>query len=264
MPTPLDYDSNPSRGESHSFTLHPQAHWTPLSKAAVGCCWLFVAGVAASALVHPSIPPALVVLIVLAAPAAAVLGLIAQHRSGGGRARGARGAMLFGSAVTLITLAIAFLLPTLCRSSEQADRVKCASNLRQIGQALSAYADAHAGRFPPDLAALAAASELTPATFICASSNDTPAVIDKSSDWAAALKADTHQLSYVYLAAGLSKSDVTSESVLVGENAGNHLGEGMNLLFGDLHVEWFPKGEGQRMMMARHASTGPTTQAESH
>lgn len=163
--------------------------------------------------------------------------------------------------MTVITLATTLLLPMLCRSSEQANRVKCSSNLRQIGYALSAYADAHSGRFPPDLATLAAASDLTSAAFVCASSNDTPAVIDKPSDWAAAFAPDKYQLSYVYVAAGLSKSDLTPESVLLGENPGNHLGEGMNILFGDLHVEWFPKAEGQRLIAAHHASTEPTTRS---
>jgi type II secretory pathway pseudopilin PulG len=40
---------------------------------------------------------------------------------------------------------IAALLPSLCRSSETANRVKCASNLRQIGQAIALYARDNGG-----------------------------------------------------------------------------------------------------------------------
>lgn len=50
--------------------------------------------------------------------------------------------------VGIITLAIAMLLPSLCRSRETSNRVKCASNLRAIGQAILLYENDNKGAVP--------------------------------------------------------------------------------------------------------------------
>ncbi len=50
--------------------------------------------------------------------------------------------------IGIVVLAIAFLLPTGCANKERANRVKCASNLRQIGQALMLYANDNKGNYP--------------------------------------------------------------------------------------------------------------------
>jgi len=42
-----------------------------------------------------------------------------------------------------VLLLISLLLPNLCSSKERANRVKCASNLRQIGQGLQLYFNDH-------------------------------------------------------------------------------------------------------------------------
>src|SRR5688500_11837060 len=43
------------------------------------------------------------------------------------------------------------MLPTLCRSSEAANRIKCSRNLRQIGQAIAIYRNDHDGALPRTL-----------------------------------------------------------------------------------------------------------------
>lgn len=254
MSSPLDY-----AGPQSSFTLHPQSRWTALSVAAVGCCGLFVTLAVLAGLIHPQIPVALIVMIAGCPIVAVALGMAAQ-RSAAGPARGARGAAIFGAIVLLLVVGTALLLPTLCRSSEQANRVKCASNLRQIGMAMDDYAKTHGGKFPPDLQTLARDSDLTSVAFVCPSSSDIPANINKPSDWAEAFKPDSHELSYVYVAGGLGPSDVNDQSVLAYENPHNHLDEGMNILFGDFHVEWFPTKAAAEIIAAHPPGRAATTQ----
>ena len=50
--------------------------------------------------------------------------------------------------IGIIALLISILLPSLNRAREQANRVKCASNLRQIGQGIQMYANENKGNFP--------------------------------------------------------------------------------------------------------------------
>ena len=50
--------------------------------------------------------------------------------------------------IGIIALLISILLPSLNRAREQANRIKCASNLRQIGQSINIYANENRGAFP--------------------------------------------------------------------------------------------------------------------
>ena len=50
--------------------------------------------------------------------------------------------------IGIIALLISILLPSLNRAREQANRIKCASNLRQIGQSINIYANENKGAFP--------------------------------------------------------------------------------------------------------------------
>jgi len=50
--------------------------------------------------------------------------------------------------IGIIALLISILLPSLNRARETANRVKCASNLRQIGQAILLYANENRGNYP--------------------------------------------------------------------------------------------------------------------
>jgi prepilin-type N-terminal cleavage/methylation domain-containing protein len=50
--------------------------------------------------------------------------------------------------IGIIALLISILLPSLSKARETANRAKCASNLRQIGQAMQLYANENNGAFP--------------------------------------------------------------------------------------------------------------------
>jgi prepilin-type N-terminal cleavage/methylation domain-containing protein/prepilin-type processing-associated H-X9-DG protein len=52
--------------------------------------------------------------------------------------------------ITIIGILAAILLPALARAREQARKVKCASNLKQLGLVFIMFADEHNGFFPPN------------------------------------------------------------------------------------------------------------------
>ena len=127
----------------------------------------------------------------------------------------------------------AVLLPNLCAPRETANRVKCAANLKQIGNALQLFAKENAGRYPDQLSELVAAEELSPSMFICPSGTAEASVAQTPPLLAADLKSPNHS-SYIYLKDNLGKAD----KAMVYESIADHDKDGMNVLFGDFHTEW--------------------------
>ncbi len=131
-------------------------------------------------------------------------------------------------------LMMSILLPSLNRARETANRVKCASNLRQIGQAILLYSDDNHGQYPPDLGTLIKTEDITASVFVCPDTNTRPPpgmTPDQAADWV------NHNSDYVYVGAGL-KQGADPSTVVCYEKDNNHHGGGMNMLFGDGHVEF--------------------------
>ena len=64
--------------------------------------------------------------------------------------------------IGIIALLISILLPSLNRARETANRVKCASNLRQIGQAMQLYQNENNGAYPRTMYSAAPSASSTP------------------------------------------------------------------------------------------------------
>ena len=118
-----------------------------------------------------------------------------------------------------------------------ANRVICGSNLRQIGQAISLYANENQGRYPDKIGDLMD-QDITTAVFICPASNDTDAVPGPTTQASSANVHAGGHLSYIYLGKGLIGTQPATV-VIAYEPLTNHNNPGMNVLFGDGHVEFF-------------------------
>ncbi|HEX3357256.1 MAG TPA: H-X9-DG-CTERM domain-containing protein [Tepidisphaeraceae bacterium] len=114
---------------------------------------------------------------------------------------------------------------------------KCPSNLRQIGQAILLYANDHHGAYPDSVSTILLEEEVTSQLFICPTSNDTPATGPTTQAVAANLTAGGH-LSYIYLGRGWTVAMTPANAIVAYEPLSNHGGDGMNVLFGDGHVEF--------------------------
>jgi len=188
--------------------------------------------------------------------AAIVLGIVGLTRTKdprvGGKGMAITGIVLGALSIVITPCFVSIMLPSLSRARETANRVKCASNMKQIGTALLLYANANSGVYPPDLVTLMNTTPgLSPAMMTCPSSMDTPAPN------AATLNAGGH-LSYIYLPTpSLRAMSSPAGTVVLYEPMTNHTDDGTNMLFADGHVEFVPKAKAQALIAAMQAGQNP-------
>jgi hypothetical protein len=108
--------------------------------------------------------------------------------------------------------------------------------------AIASYAKDHKGEFPDDLKTVLENEDITAATLVCPESNDTPAFGPTTQATAAALLQPGH-VSYIYLGKGLTTATARIDTVILYEPLSNHASAGMNVMFGDFHVEWLTAAE---------------------
>lgn len=135
---------------------------------------------------------------------------------------------------TAPALSLGFMLPALSKARSAANRVKSGSNLRQIGTMCIIYADKNNGKYPPDLGSLVS-DDVVPAVFISPfGSQQVPS--GKLTPAQLAAWVNEHS-DYIYLGKG-KKNDLPADRLVAYEKFENGQNQGVNMLFGDGHVEW--------------------------
>src|ERR1041385_399201 len=116
--------------------------------------------------------------------------------------------------IGIIALLISILLPSLNRARETANRVKCGSNMRQIGQAMLLYSNENKAKYPPDLGTLVKTEDISIEVFTCPSSDTAippdirSGALDKQAAWV------NGNSDYVYLGKGFTHSAPAAQARL--------------------------------------------------
>jgi prepilin-type processing-associated H-X9-DG protein len=150
----------------------------------------------------------------------------------------------------------ALLRPNINICREPATRIKCASNLRQIGQALLIYSNEQGGVFPPSFEELLLYGDIWGDVFVCPQTEHSPPGGATPQERASEFRKHGSP-SYVYVGAGLKANDVTPQHVLAHELPTNHGTDGMNVLFGDGHVDWVPRQDVAHLIAELQAGHNP-------
>ncbi|HET6251367.1 MAG TPA: hypothetical protein VFE47_27025 [Tepidisphaeraceae bacterium] len=176
-----------------------------------------------------------------------------------GMSGGAVAAIVIGVLVVIaIPCLISILLPALNKVREEALKAKCAANMRMIASAMITYSGSNGGQYPDSMSTLIRTSGLSPMTYVCPASNDTPFTKSASSITEADLPG---HCSYLYTGRGYTTLTLNPNDILLYEAGTDHNSKGMNVLYGDYHVSWINKALMPSTLQAIQAQTPPMTAA---
>lgn len=139
---------------------------------------------------------------------------------------------------------------------ERCYQAECQSNLQQIGQAITLYANTHGGLFPARFDQLITEQNVNVSTFVCPASRDDKAVGATTREVLTAFN-KPGCCSYVYLGAGLTSQSVTSMTIIAYERNTNHEDASINIVLGNGTVQHLEEKEGVRVIAELQASHNP-------
>ena len=181
-----------------------------------------------------------------------VLGIIALRKTRDPASTGkglAIAGISLGAVGVLISLCmLSILLPSLNRARETANRIRCASNMRQIGMAILLYENDYRAK-PTDLAVLLQTQDLEPSAVVCPTHGITHAPS------AMAFIPNQHT-SYVYVGKDLPRL-APPDSIILYEPISHHGQDGANFLYGDGHVEFHDRASADPMIQALESGRNP-------
>jgi prepilin-type processing-associated H-X9-DG protein len=119
------------------------------------------------------------------------------------------------------------------------------------------YANENGGHFPDDLKMLFESEDLGTNVFVCPASHETPAAQGPTTRATANTLAQPGHISYIYIGRGFHAADVPTDAVIAYEPLSNHGADGMNVLFGDFHVEWLSAAEAATILKQVAAKRSP-------
>jgi prepilin-type processing-associated H-X9-DG protein len=138
---------------------------------------------------------------------------------------------------------MSILIPSLNRAREQANRVKSASNLQQIGLAALMYANVNQDHFPDDEKAIVKMQQVPISDFVSPRTKTgmpTMTDPDKQAEWVNA------NSDYAWVGAGLN--DTGPGNAVLAYEKPDGLQGGIEVLFADGHVEWVAKPKSDAMV----------------
>ena len=154
--------------------------------------------------------------------------------------------------------------PTQPTAAEQSTirAIQCFDNLRKIGGGILQYAADQQGAYPPSLGSIVIAEKMDLSMFVCPAA---PSALP--SHWqamTAKVQADwvNAHTDYIYLGAKWTLASGKPDAPLAYEKDDDHAGAGMNVLFGDGHVQFLPLKDVHQRLGARAGSERRTTRVK--